>query len=167
MALARSGSKKGNLIDILYIPIGLIALFVIILIGRPLMSGIAEEMNDTTTMGQQAVDIVDEANSKYVPTFDYIFLFVFIGLQLGLLITAFWIRTHPVYFVVALVLMVIFTFVTFILSDFADDFGMSEELVSAYDEFKIMRFFIQQLPIFEIVFGFIALMVLYAKGEYG
>lgn len=162
-------SKKANLADIIFIPIIVIGLFIIYLIGYPILNSITTELNESEMVDTQGMAIMTESRDRYIPVFDSIFLMIYAGLQLSLIISAIWIRTHPAYFVVALILMTIFTFVTFILSDFADEIGMSidTEFEGVYDQFPIMQFMIRQLPIFEIVFGFVALIILYSKGEYG
>ena len=103
---------------------------------------------------------------RFITIFDNGFLFIFGGLQLALLISAFYIRTHPIFFVVAIMIITVFAWVTFHISNIADEFGMDSDFVGIYEEFNIMRYIMRNLPIFEIIFGFIALTVLYMKGDY-
>ena len=165
----RTIKKKGTIADLFYVVVVLFTLFIILITSYKVFDDITIEMNASRNdgmMSDQSIDMMTSNKDRYITIFDYAFLFIFGGLQLALLISAFWIRTHPMYFVVALILIALLAFVTFQISNIADEFGMDSDYVGIYEEFNIMRYIMRNLPILEIIFGFVTLIVLYMKGGY-
>lgn len=102
-----------------------------------------------------------------VTYFDTIQFLIIGGLSASLIYTAFKVRTHPVFFFINLILLVVVVFTTPVFSNmltsFMDDDGMSTATAS----FPLTVYIRDNLPVILLVIGLVFMVALYAKYVHG
>jgi hypothetical protein len=130
--------------------------FLIILTIWPIITTGAADIFDATPQGQEI-----EANAQTVmDNVDFYFVMIFFALHLGILILAFFLRSHPIVYVAGILVIAVLALVAAPLSNFYDDLGNQEEFASADAQLSMTDFLMTNLPKVEIVFGFITIVIL-------
>lgn len=116
-----------------------------------------------------ATSIESDAQSA-VNQFDFITVTAWLALHIGVLITAWLLRSHPVVFVIAIILTAILVLVAAPLSnawvEFTEDSNISSEIVFS-SSLPITDFIMSNLPLFEVIWAFVTCIVMFgmAKSE--
>lgn len=104
-----------------------------------------------------------EDSKAAVLVFNQSFLFITVMMIMATVIAAFYIRTHPIFFVVGLILSVVFVFVGAILTNVFIEVFSSTVFASAANEMNYMVVVVQNLP-YLVVFAIIVISIaLYSK----
>ena len=155
--------KKGQIQQIAFFLILVFSLVFILLISKYILTEFddaLEEDNLHTTESRQALNDMDVA----FPTFDNAILFVLVLLSIGLIITSFFIPTHPVFLVINVFGIFFLAFMGMLLSNmYKDMIDASEELASVYSTFPKLNFVMNQLPWIACILVFIVTIVQYSK----
>ena len=123
-----------------------------------------EEDNLHTAESRQALVDMDVA----FPTFDNMILFVLVVLSIGLIITSFFIPTHPIFMVVNVFGIFFLVFLGMVLSNlYADIIAESPELASVYGTFPKLNFIMNQLPWIAVILVFLCTIIQYSKFRSG
>lgn len=136
-----------------------------ILFGRLLLTSFNTELGDnsTTPLSPVGLQILQDNNERYTPVFQSVFVIVWIGLFLATIVSAFFIRTHPVFFVVGIFILAIYTLMNAIYSDIYGEVIATEELAAAGTQMSVITYVMQYFPFFMIFFAVIVVIVLYSK----
>lgn len=151
---------KGTVLDLIVMVVILCAFFIAVLFGLKVyneMSG--EEFWTQTTAGQTA----SQSLERTFDIMDYAFLFILVGSGIGTIISAFFIQTHPVFFVVSFLILIIMIAVSPIISNAFMEVAANEHFSTEADSMDIMMHSMGELPIVITVFGILVTIVLYAK----
>jgi len=99
--------------------------------------------------------------------FDYWFIIGFVGMHMGLLVTAFYLRSHPVMYVIGVVLLAILAVIAAPLSNAYGEFIQEDLINTASASMPVTNHMMLNLPKYEIIMGFVSLIVLFgfAKSE--
>lgn len=123
-----------------------------------------EDDNLHTTESRQSLADMNVA----FPTFDNMILVVLILLSVGLIITSFFIPTHPIFMVVNVFGIFVLCFIGMLLSNlYKDIIDESTELASVYNTFPKLNFVMNQLPWIAAILVFIVTIVQYSKSREG
>jgi len=144
----------------------LVLIFVIIftlLISKYILVAFDDALEEdglhTTESRQSLVDM-----SVAFPTFDNMILFVIVVLAIGLIITSFFIPTHPIFLVVNVFGIFFLAFMGMVLSNlYADIISESTELASVYSTFPKLNFVMNQLPWIAVILVFLTTIIQYSK----
>lgn len=156
----RRRNKKASMMDSFGI-IMIIIIFIITVVASFFAFSIMKPELETT-LNNNVSDHVLEKGSDSLLGFDRMVILVFGGLVLSSLIGAFLIDTHPIFFVVSLILLVIFIFLSVLIGESTNTL-LSSGFNSSYNQFPIMKFYISRLPLISLVVGALISVVLFAK----
>lgn len=160
-------AKKGSIFDIPFIMVfmfGLAFVFVIWhIVGRELFDGLNAVGALDTNTSREVI------NSSYgaLNGLDYVYVIILIGLIIFMIVSTSMIDTHPVFFVVALILLAIFTVVSFGLGNAFESLSQSPDLANETGTFQITFYIVQNYPVFLLAVGFITLVIMYSKFRTG
>lgn len=101
-----------------------------------------------------------------INNFDAILLIVYIGLHLGVLVTAYLLRTHPVIYVVSLILIAILAMVAAPISNAYSDIIASDDLNTVSGDIPMTNFIMTRLVHFEVVFAFLTAICLFGFARF-
>lgn len=155
---------RGSILDLPIVVIVLAVFFVALFVGLLVYNQFAErDFWQTTEVGQHAFQQADIAYE----TLDYSFLFILIGAFMATVISAFFIETHPIFFIVSLIVLIIFIVITPAMTNAFMGVAASPRFSTEAAELNIATQAMGNLPLILTVFGFILIIVLYAKRQGG
>lgn len=127
---------------------------------------ILNEFDDSWTYGGVGQEILDKGQEAMY-TFDYMFVFLAIGLSLASLIGAFMIRSHPIFYVFSTLLLGIMVIVSAQITNAFDKFATSSAFSSIANSFPMMVTFVRNFPLFILVSGVLIAVVMYGRPATG
>jgi len=155
--------KKAQIEQIAFFLILVFSLIFVLLISKYILvafdNALEEDDLHTAESRQSIVDM-----SVAFPTFDNMILFILVVLSIGLIITSFFIPTHPIFMVVNVFGIFFLAFLGMLLSNlYADIIAESEELAAVYSTFPKLNFVMNQLPWIACVLVFLVTIIQYGK----
>lgn len=161
-------NKKGTIDDLPFILGVVFMMFLLGIIVYKVWDKFADEnaFGKLSTEGKEVQDIV---TYNTLPNIDYwVAQVVFFG-SLVILILAFLVRSHPIFIPIALVIIIILTFVTHALSDAAIGILNNPTFAQEKDALPITYFIMDKLEIIFLLISSMVLIVTYAffGGEAG
>lgn len=130
--------------------------FIVMIVFWNNIAGFGSEFWDISPTSAQ----VREETQNLVNNFDFILLMAYLGLHLGILVLVFLLRTHPVVYVVALILTAILATIAAPISNAYVEISDDTALSSAAQELSINNYILRNLPKFEVVWGFATIIIL-------
>jgi len=112
-------------------------------------------------------DIITEQKANYPSIWDFGLASILIGMWLFAVISAFFIDSHPVFFVISLIFLIPTLMVAIVLANIYDDLYTDATLSTFYSSFPIMYHFFSHLLIYMTVMAFSIMGALYAKWRVG
>jgi hypothetical protein len=158
-------NKKGASVDNFFIMITFFGLAIFFLAVMLFWNGISDATNDLWTSSEQGPQIRENAQAA-VDTFDFILVLVYFGLHLGILAMSFLLRSHPVIYVAAILLIAILALVAAPISNAYVDLTIDTEVAVISGDIPMTNYILQNLPKFEIIWGLITAIVLFGFARY-
>lgn len=160
------GKKGNNILDVFFI----VGMIFIAILAVPYVYHLFSNVNDQVSENFDS-DVAKNAtvsSLSAIENFDYLYILIFIGLILVTAISAFFIPTHPVFFIVSLILCLVFGLVVPIFSNVYES-AMEQSSISstASSHFSITSTFMDKLPVFFIVACALVFIALFAKWKMG
>jgi hypothetical protein len=159
--------KKGNLGDMMFITVFFLAFCMVTIIAYLLWTNMVPTM--TTTFSQMPGGM--SANSQLaidqttmtLLSLDSLFAFMIIGTFIAIVISSFWLNTHPVFFIITL-LAFIFQFTIYaILGNVWGNFETDPAVQAAASNFGLMEAIWQNIPTIALFFGAVVIIILFSK----
>ena len=158
-------NKKGSARDIVLV------LLILFLFGfvTVVMNMVYDKYTDTIADKEAFnttwnVNIESNAQSLLL-NFDYMYIFVLAALGMMVIVSAFWIKTHPLFFFISVLLLVIVVILGSMLSNVFDTAVENPDLAASLTEYTLISFVMEHLPSIILLIGGILLVVLYAKNK--
>ena len=157
-------NKKGNVLDILWIAVMLFG----VIVSFVLLATVGKEVNDDIIAGgdlnaTSEVPLVTVTSG--LPTWlDNGIMFLFIGLVIGLLVSAGLVDVSPVFFVLAVVFFMVFGVVVWGLQEFGSEFvGSDVSFVNMLSGMPNTTWLLNHYFYVFIIVFFLAIIVLFSK----
>jgi len=165
-------NKKAQIGQIAFIIVLLFTIVVASLIGKTVLNEVENSLDDSGLQTTESKKVFSDFAVAW-PTFDYMILFIMIGLTIALVITSFLIPSHPVFIIINIVGMFGLVFLSATISN------MYYEMVAADGEnpvfnsivddgrndFAKMTFIMKYLPWICLIITFISTVVMFSKGK--
>ena len=166
----RKHNKKGNLFDLplIFVLLLIISVFIILTFfvydKIQIALGTSPSFNTTGSIATNNTQpILSNSRSGFL-SFDRLFFYGFIGLALFVLISAFFINSHPIFFIFGLLMLVLIVTLTAVISNSYNALESgSTELQTTANLFPLMQNIMNNLPIWATVIGFLTLIILIMK----
>jgi len=155
-------NKKGYMQDFLFFGLIVLILSIIIVSGGKIYGDYNDKYQDSNA-GDFSKNLQDNAQGRYNVVFDYVFMFVFIVFGLSIIVSMFMLDTHPVLFVALIIIFSIILIVMGILGNAFDRFKANDDMASTAASMPVMAWLMSHILEATLVFGFIGLVVLFAK----
>lgn len=95
---------------------------------------------------------------------DYIFLMMFVGLTLGIIITSWFVSGNPVYLFVFFIILIIGVVISAILANVWDDIGIKAPIfATARANLPITTHILNYLPYYVSILGVLSMITMFAK----
>lgn len=160
-------NKQGDFTGVIYLIVSITAFAIFLLIigyVAPQISTQIKNQIGTSTLINQSLDTTTNITQNTLPT---IWLMVFSGLCLSLLVTAFFIETHPIFVPIYIILLVIAIIISVPLSNAYESLTQDAVLSSTSNYQVAIKFIMFQLPLITFIVGLIVMIVAFAKPGYG
>lgn len=154
-------NNKGQ-IDILFLILMMFGLAMIVVVGLLMFRPIVDQLQEQNP-GLLVANNTKEQLPLLFTNFNIMFVVIFIFGVLAAMIAAFFIPTHPVIFVVSLILLILFTLFAGMFSNVYEAFADDPAVASEIDNFGLHRIFFDRLPFFMFIAMLLVVIVSYAK----
>jgi hypothetical protein len=163
-------NRRGQLfLEIMYVGIFLCILFTILIIANISFKGVNATVQNQSTFTNASKQTLNTLATSYAPQWDYLGLFVFGGLWLFLLISTYFLDTHPLFFIVMLLAMSATFVVLMVISNTFHSLATQSDPIttSSANDFPAMLWLIDHLLEVGILVFFTCTITLYAKPSRG
>ena len=126
---------------------------------------INEEFQKDTTIDQSAKDTMQVTMNKYPSFFDGLLLTMLILLWIAVLVSAFMIDSHPAFFVVSLLLLIVLMIAGAIIGNGLEEISGDSAMSSA--SFPITTYIFSHFLLVLFIVGMSLMLVIYAKSRSG
>jgi hypothetical protein len=160
-------NKKGSIIfDSIWIIVFLVAFGLITIISYMLYTN---WVNDAGPMLSNPDNVNSNLFAKAdtaLKSLDYMFIFIIVGLTIMLIISAFSIQSHPIFFFISLIALVVIIIISAQFSNVFHDITHADEFINSSNQFSLINKVMDKLPFYITLMVIITLIVLYGKSKY-
>jgi len=159
-------NKKGTWLDVILIIIVLFALSITIPLGKLIISEVRDgfiDLNSTTPGVSEATDILIENDDRYAAVWDGLFLTILVLVFFGTIVSSFFIRSHPLFYIVGMLVQTIFVFLSMIFGDAIDEIYSTGVFPNITSNFPIITQIMGNFPFYMFLFSILVGIALYAK----
>jgi len=156
--------KKKAVIDNIVIVISLFFLMVSIVFGFILYTAFNDKVQASTVITPEAKTASTNTLNKF-SSLDTLFLFFWLCSFLGAVISAWFIDSHPAFFILSVIVLVIVLALLIPISNFIETLMLSSELAATTVQFPIIYYFVQNLFVIVVIQAFVILIALYSKSR--
>jgi len=162
-------SKKGNaVLEVLLIVIVIFSISLLIRFISPIFSEFNDDIQNDTDMSPLAKSRIAGVHERFAPVFDNGIVAILMFLWIGALISSFFTDTHPVFFIVIFILLLIVFYVSAILGNtYEDIISDGAEMEADNVNFTLSTFIFTHLMETMIFMGFTIAIALFAKFRIG
>lgn len=157
--------KKGNAaIEVMLFVVIIFSLALLTQLMYPVFTDMKNSVVDDPDIAQIGKDRINNLHGRYDTIFDNAIAIIFIFVWIGTLISAFFVDTHPVFFVLTIIILLVVFFVGAILGNtYEEIIADGGELEANSSKFSITNFIFGHLLESMIFIGISISITLYAK----
>ncbi len=160
-------NRKAQIGQIAFVLITIVGIILTVIMGKVILNEVDDSLESGGTHTNESRQVFVDYDEQY-PTFDYMIVFVVVGLTISLMITSFFIPSHPVFLIINILGIFFMVFLAATLSNVYAEVVSGNEIVAdvmATGDFDRIQFIMTQLPYFACVIVLLATIVMYAKGK--
>ncbi|MBU1020048.1 MAG: hypothetical protein KJ847_02445 [Firmicutes bacterium] len=160
-------NRKGQLGQIAFVLITIVGIILTIIMGKVVLNEVDDSLEAGNVHTNESRQVFVDYDEQY-PAFDYMIVFIVIGLTIALMITSFFIPSHSVFLVINIIGIFFMVFLAATLSNVYAEVVSGNDVVAtvmATGDFDRMEFIMTKLPYFACVIVLLATIVMYAKGR--
>lgn len=167
----RSVNRKASIIDAIPIMVFTFSFAIVCVVSFMIYDGLVDNGFFTLVYNQSngafnTTQLQANADTTY-DLLDFMVLFVFVGTTIAALIGAILIRTHPAFFFISIIVLMVQVFVAMALSNTWAALINNVNLVDAKAQFTIADYVVSNLPVLILVAVILLAVVLYAVNPLG
>jgi len=160
-----SGSKGNAILDSVTILVILFMLGIASIIGIYLLQTFNTEVQADDGFNNLTKEHFSTQASTMPGLYDGLFIF-FLGMFWAAALLASWfIDTHPIFLVAAIILLIVLIILGAYMSNIFDEVISSDGITTTADSFPITKFVMRNLPYFVLAIAFTIAIVLYGKSK--
>jgi len=156
-------NKKGFVGDIIFILIVLFLTVISTLVGYTIYNKYVEGTADMEIFNTSANNNITAMGQTTMKNFDYLFIFIVVGLIIMTIISTFSIRTHPIFFFISVLLLILAIIFSGTFANIYETFIGTEAFAEAGTQYTVMGYFMSHFPTMILLIGAILLIILFAK----
>lgn len=160
-------SKRGVISDAILFTIMLFVVSIGLLVVYVAYDEIDGALSANDQIPQADKDRFSDGATGFPSTWDFVFLTVFIGVIVGVLIISYLLATQPVFFFVFMFIVVVLGALSGYIANAFDSIILDPVLGASAANFPIMSFIMSNYLIFIVVMVMLMLIVFYAKPNQG
>jgi len=165
-------NKKGDVGDFIHLIVAVFMIGLMFFVGGTVWSSFKTSIeNNVDIMDAENVNMSEQIDTMDTPIniLDPLFALFFFGFFLALLVSVFYLDTHPGFIVFGILMFIIILFVGMVMSDVFSTAASTPELSDSMTIYPITYHIVSNLPIYLLVMGLIFFILLYStrSGQYG
>lgn len=159
---------KGNIADNLFITVVFLAFCMSTILAFTIWSAMNQPLTDALAMANGGTinpnsALVMSQTTETLLMFDQLFIFMIFGSFIAIMISSFWLDTHPIFFIISF-LAFIFAFVIYaILGNVYAEFSQTVGVQAAAAQYPLMAAFWNNVGVIGLVFTVLIIIMMYAK----
>lgn len=151
---------KGSVTDLPFIMVLVMTLGMVGVI----MALILSNVHDVWPVAGQSKDILNVGIGA-MQSVDYAVAIIAVGLSIFSIGSALYIRTHPIFFIFSIILLMILVLISAVFTNVMDAFLTAAPIITMANNFPITVTLVRSFPLFCLVIGLIISVVMYSKSE--
>lgn len=158
------GKKKGNVVlDSLFYFVGIIVFIVVVVTGAWILNDVNTGIQADNELANISKTTMSDLNTNLPSWFDFGVVTVIVLLWALVLVASFYIDSHPIFFIIsAIVLMIALAAINSFMEGI-DDFFADPEISPTFNNFPLSSFIVTNIEKFIAFVGFTICIALYAK----
>ncbi len=157
--------KKGNWEDFLYlIPMMLVIFFVIAVCGY-FLKDFNTNYQDIETINNGSKVMLQESSDRFTPLWDNAFALLFVGIFSATLVSAFFIQSHPIFYIIGLFMQLILIIIAGLFKHIYEEITATGFFSQIISEMNMTSYIFTKYPLFMMIFTLLLGVVLYAKSK--
>lgn len=161
MAKFNKMNKKGSLIDIIFIMVGLLVFASAVLISFKVVSEFNDNVQASDAVPTEAKAATGSLQGHYTGVLDKSALFLAIGMAIGAFILASLVRVHPIFMPFYFIALVFVIFFCGIFSNIYQEMAETPALAAQADSLVIISYILEYMPFIVGILGTILAIVMY------
>lgn len=154
-------NKKGSLIDMIFIAVGLLVFGMAVLISFKVVSEFNDNVQANADIPTSAKTAVNSLEGHYTGVVDKSFLFLAIGMAIGAFILASLVRVHPIFLPFYFIALVFVIFFCGIFSNIYQEAAAATQLSAQADQLVVITYILEYLPFIVGVLGTLLALLMY------
>lgn len=164
--LFKKMNKKGDIQDLVTLIVVIVGFAIASILAYKFIGEFNDQVADNPVLTDHSKEIMTDAEDRMPGVFDGGLLVVLILFTIVMLISAWYIDTHPAIFIIAFILVIAVVIVAGALSTAFEEFTQTPEMIGAASDFPISVYVLGNLPVLIFVIGVALVIVLFAKFKY-
>ena len=161
-------TRRGNVaIDVILLVILLFGFALSGIFTNIIATDINTAIQNDTSISTEGKTLMQEHTTSFPNLVNDLFLFVFIGLWIVMLITAWYADTNPIFLIFTILLLVIVTVVGMNISNTYQEIIADVDVMTSADMFPNINLIMSNLATVIVVIGFSVVLVLFGKSRNG
>lgn len=164
MKIFGQGCKKGNSpLDVITIVLVITVFAIFSIIGLQIFDGVNSDIQSNNDLNAASKEISSDLYSKYPTTLDSAILMAFVLLLIFVIASVFMLDTHPIFFIISVLLLVIILIVTALIGNVYDDLMLDDDLSLYANQFTYTGWVMGHILELAIAVGFIVMIAMFIK----
>lgn len=155
--------KANAVLDVLMIMLIMIIIAIATLFGSKIFGEINTDIQNDPDINADAKNVSGNLYDVYNPLMDNLFMFAFVLLIIFVLVSVFFLDTHPIFFIITIVLLIFVFVVAMLLANSYDDIARDSELVSTANNLPYTTWLWEHMVVVVIGIAFLISMVMFIK----
>lgn len=155
--------KRAGLPDGFFLIVAFFTIAIVFILMFVVISKIDDKFQESSFITTGAKSISSDLVGKYVNLFDKMFLFIVLGLGLGVLAGAWFIASHPALFWISTPIFAFTIWMGALFANIYTEITTHKEITTYADDFLFTNFIFDNFVIFITVFVLLLAIALYAK----
>lgn len=151
--------KKGSALDTIGVLVFVVGLLIVSLVGISVHTNLGEQaVINQTNNTQSAYDSV----TSTLGMLDELIIGIFLVMFIATMITAFLVRTHPVFYAISIITWLMMTIVFYVIGYLLEEFLAAESLATAAANFPMTTYLASHMVLFSTVTFAAMVVIMYA-----
>lgn len=160
-------NKKGSIIDLAFLIVLAIGFSTFLIITGYVFYNIYTQLGQTVIADDPNVSTVLNFSQSLLLRYDYLFVMIFFGFGLSLLISAYFIDSSPIFIMIYILIMALLVMIAAVGEHFYEKISIIPEFASIVTDKPMMNYIMENLIIVSIGFGVLSMVLIFAKPRGG
>lgn len=166
LSLIFKGRKANLFMDLMLVVLVLLGMAILAFVGKDLFTDLNADIQEDADMPTNAKALSADLNTRFPTFMDGAFLLATILLWIFVLVSSVMIDSHPMFFVISLILLLFALGVVMMLGNTFEEFASDSEYTGLETQFPITYFIMTNLLNLILIMGGSVLIALYGKNKF-